>query len=100
MSILQLSSIDKVFPKAISKEFMLMYVTADPVSSTQEKFLPPVCPEILVLTLSPLKSVMFSKRLLQMAMDTVHKLKINCGMTLGAWMMGVIQLFTENPYFA
>jgi len=30
-------------------------------------------------------------------MDTVHKLKINWGMKLGAWMRGVIQLFTENP---
>jgi len=33
-------------------------------------------------------------------MDTVHKLNINWGMTLGAWMRGVIQLFTENPNFA
>jgi len=28
-----------------------------------------------------------------------HKLKINCGMRLGAWMRNVIQLFTEKPYF-
>jgi hypothetical protein len=39
---------------------------------------------------------MFSKSLLQVAIDTVHKLKMIWGMTLGARMRGVIQLFTEN----
>jgi hypothetical protein len=43
---------------------------------------------------------MFSKRLLQVVIDTVHKLKIIWGMTLGSWMRGVIQLFTENPGIA
>jgi hypothetical protein len=52
-------------------------VTADPVSITQEKFLFPVSPEIIGFALSPLKGVMFSTSLLQVAMDTVHKLKIN-----------------------
>jgi hypothetical protein len=62
-----------------------MQVTADSASNnTQEKFLFPVHLEILGFTLFPLKGVMFSKSLLQVAMDTVHKLKINCGMTLGA----------------
>jgi hypothetical protein len=30
-------------------------------------------------------------------MEIVHKLGINCGMTLGAWMRGVIRLMGENP---
>jgi hypothetical protein len=30
-------------------------------------------------------------------MEMVHKLRINCGMTLGAWMRGVIRLFNEKP---
>jgi hypothetical protein len=34
---------------------------------------------------------------LQVAIEMVHKLRINCGMTLGAWMRGVIRLFNENP---
>ncbi len=33
-------------------------------------------------------------------MDTEHKLKINWGMMLGAWMGEVIQLFTEKLNFA
>jgi hypothetical protein len=30
-------------------------------------------------------------------MEIVHKLIINCGMTLGAWMRGVIRLMSKNP---
>ncbi len=30
-------------------------------------------------------------------MEMVHKLRINCGMMLGAWMRGVIRLFNEKP---
>jgi hypothetical protein len=84
MSILHFSFIGKVFPKAISKELMFMQVTEDPVYITQEKFLFPVRLKILDFALSPLKDIMFSKSLLQVAMDTLHKLKINCGMMLGA----------------
>ena len=29
-------------------------------------------------------------------MEIVHKLRINCGMMLGAWMRGVIRLFKEK----
>ncbi len=35
--------------------------------------------------------------LLQVALEMVHKLRNNCGMTLGAWVRGVIRLFNENP---
>jgi hypothetical protein len=34
---------------------------------------------------------------MQVVIEIVHKLRINCGMTLGAWMRGVIRLFSENP---
>jgi len=30
-------------------------------------------------------------------MEIIHKLRINCGMTLGDWMRGVIRLISENP---
>ncbi len=30
-------------------------------------------------------------------MEIVHKFKINCGMTLGAFMRGAIMLFNEKP---
>ncbi len=44
--------------------------------------------------LSPLKGVIISNSLLQVAFEIVHKLRINCGMTLGAWMRGVIMLMS------
>jgi hypothetical protein len=50
----------------------------------------------LGLILSPLKGVMISNSLLQVAKEMVHKLRINCGMMLGAWMRGVIRLFNEK----
>jgi hypothetical protein len=34
---------------------------------------------------------------LHVAMEIVHKFKINCGMTLGAFMRGTIMLFNEKP---
>jgi len=49
---------------------MFMQVTADPVSITQEKFLFPVCPDILYFPFS----VMFLKSLLQLAINTNLKL--------------------------
>jgi len=51
--ILSLPPSGRIFPKVISKEFIFMKVTADPVSSTQEKFLFPVYAEILGFALSP-----------------------------------------------
>jgi len=36
-----------------------------------------VCTQNFRFTFVPIKGVMFSKRLLQVAMDTVHKVKIN-----------------------
>jgi len=44
-----------------------------------------------------LKGVIISNSLLQVAIEIVHKLRINCGMMLGAWMRGVIWLFNEKP---
>jgi hypothetical protein len=46
---------------------------------------------------SPIKIIIISEMLLQVAMEMVHKLKINCEMTLGAWMRGVIKHICENP---
>jgi len=34
---------------------------------------------------------------LQVAIEMVHKFKINCGMILGAFMREVIMLFNEKP---
>jgi hypothetical protein len=73
-----------------------MQVTAAPVSNNQEKVLFPALSASLGLILSPLKGVIISNSLLQDAMEIVHKLRINCGMTLGAWMRGVIRLMSEN----
>jgi len=74
-----------------------MQVTAAPVSKSHEKVLSPALTANLGLILSPLKGVMISNSLLQVAMEIVHKLRINCGMKLGAWMRGVIRLFNEKP---
>jgi hypothetical protein len=74
-----------------------MQVTAAPVSKSHEKVLSPALTANLGLILSPLKGVIISNSLLQVAIKIVHKLRINCGMTLGAWMRGVIRLFNEKP---
>ncbi len=84
-------------PKASSKDCLFMQVTAAPVSKSHEKVLSPALTANLGLILSPLKGVMISNSLLQVAIEMVHKLRINCGMTLGAWMRGVIRLFNEKP---
>jgi hypothetical protein len=84
-------------PKAISKDCLFMQVTAAPVSNSHEKVLYPALTTNLGLILSPLKGVIISNSFLQVAIEMVHKLRINCGMTLGAWMRGVIRLFNENP---
>ena len=74
-----------------------MQVTAAPVSNSHEKVLSPTLTAYLGLILSPLKGIIISNSLLQVAIEIVHKLRINCGMTLGAWMSGVIRLFNEKP---
>ncbi len=74
-----------------------MQVTAAPVWKSHEKVLSPALTANLGLILSPLKGVIISNSLLQVAMEIVHKLRINCGMMLGAWMWGVIRLFNEKP---
>ncbi len=75
------------------RDFLFMQVTAAPVSNSHEKVLSPA----LGLILSPLKGVIISNSLLQVAIEMVHKLRINCGMMLGAWLRGVIRLFIEKP---
>jgi len=39
---------------------------------------------------------MISNSLLHVAIEMVNKLRINCGMMLGAWMSGVIRLIKEQ----
>jgi hypothetical protein len=73
-----------------------MQVTAAPVSNSHEKVLYPALMANLGLILSPLKAGIISNSLLQVAIEIVHKLRINCGMTLGAWMTGGIRLFSEK----
>jgi len=74
-----------------------MQVTAALVSNNQEKDLFPALAANLGLILSPLKVVIISNSLLKVTIEIVHKLRIKCGMTLGACMSGVIRLFSENP---
>jgi hypothetical protein len=54
-----------------------MQVTMAAVSNSLEKVLLPALTFNLGLILSPLKGVMISKSLLQVDMDTTHKLKIS-----------------------
>jgi hypothetical protein len=74
-----------------------MQVTAAPVLNNQGKVLFPALTANLALILSPLKGVIISNHLLQVAMEIVHKLRINCGMMIGACMRGVIRLRSKNP---
>jgi hypothetical protein len=74
-----------------------MQVSAAPVSNSHEKVFSAALTVTLGLILSPLKGIIISNSLLQVAIEIVHKLRINCGMTLGAWMRGIIRLFTEKP---
>jgi hypothetical protein len=71
-----------------------MQVTAAPVLNNKEKVL---FPPHLGLNLSPLKGVIITNSLLQVAMEIVHKLRINCRMMLGACMRDVISLMREKP---
>jgi len=68
-----------------------------PVSNSHEKVFPPALAVSLGLILSPLKGVIRSRNLWQVAMEMVHKFRINCGMTFGAFMRGVMMLFSEKP---
>jgi hypothetical protein len=72
-----------------------MQVTAAQVSNNHESFISYFYLS-LCLILSPLKGVI-SNSLLQVAIEMVHKLRINYGMMLGVWMMGVIRIMSENP---
>ncbi len=74
-----------------------MQVRAAPVSNNQQKVLVPALTANLGLILSPLKGIIISNSLLEVAIEIVHKLTINCGMMLGAWMRGVIRLMSKNP---
>ena len=83
--------------KAASNEDFVIQVIDAPVSNSQEKVCPPTLAVSLGRILSPLKGVIRSKHLLHIAMEIVHKFKINCGMTLGAFMRGAMTLFNEKP---
>jgi hypothetical protein len=80
----------------VSNEFFVIQVMEAPVSNSQEKVFPPAIAVILGLILSPLKGVIWSKNLLHVVIEIVHKFKINCGMTCGAYMRGVMMLFSEK----
>jgi hypothetical protein len=84
-------------PNAKSNDSLFMQVTAALVSNHQENVLFPTVTANLGLILSPLKGIIISNSLLQVAIEIVHKLRINCGMMLGAWMRCVIRLISENP---
>jgi hypothetical protein len=64
-----------------------MQVTEAPVSNSHEKVLFPALTDNLGLILSPLKGVIISNSLLHVAIEIVHKLRINCGMMLGVWLV-------------
>jgi hypothetical protein len=86
-----------VFGKAAKKEACVIQVMEAPVSNSHEKVLPPALAVSLGLILSPLKGVLRSKNLLHVAMEIVHKFRINFGMTLGAFMRGAMMLCHEKP---
>ena len=74
----------------------IIHVAIAPVSKSHENILPPSLAVTLSLILSPLKGVIRLKNSLHVAMETVYKFKISCGMTLGALMRGAILLFTRK----
>ncbi len=76
--------------KAVSKELFVIQVMEAPVSNSHENVFPPAIAVTLGLILSPLKGVIWLKNLLHVAMEIVHKFKISCGMTLGAYMRGAM----------
>jgi hypothetical protein len=84
-------------PNVKSNDSLLMQVTAAPVSNNQEKVLFPAQTAKLGMILTPLKGIIISNSLLQVAMEIVRKLRINCGMMVGAWMRGFMRLMSENP---
>jgi hypothetical protein len=86
-----------VFGKAAKKEACVIQVIEAPISNSHENYLPPPLAVSLGLILSALKDVIRSKNLLHVVMEIVHKLRINCGMTLGAFMRGAMMLFNEKP---
>jgi hypothetical protein len=61
-----------------------MQVTAAPVSKSHENVLFPALTNGLGLISSPFKGVMISKSLLQVVIETKHRLEISCGMMHGA----------------
>ncbi len=83
--------------KAALNNCAVIQVIEAPVSKSQEKVCPPAFAVILGLTLSPLKGVISLKNSLHVVMEMVHKFKINCGMTLGAFMRVAMMLFTDKP---
>ncbi len=73
-----------------------MQMTTVPVSKSHENVLFLALIVNLGLIFSPLKGVMISRSLFQVAIEIVHRLIISCGMMLGVCMRG-IKLSREKP---
>jgi hypothetical protein len=82
---------------AQSNDSLFMQVTADPVSNNQEKVLIPSLTAGLNPILNPIKRRHNFKQFITGCNGNCNKLRINCGMMLGAWMRGAIRLMSENP---
>jgi hypothetical protein len=84
--------------QSLTREWDLkfIHVAAAPVLNSHENVLTPAFTVTLVLTLSQLKGVIRLKSLLHIVIETVHKFKINCRMTPGAFMRDFMMLLTEK----
>ncbi len=63
-------------------EVEFMHVAEAPVSKSYENVLPPALTVTFGLTFSPLRSVIWLKRFMKVALEMAHKFTIICGMTL------------------
>ncbi len=90
------TSLGLMFLNAFQKLFAFMQVMAAPVLKSQLKVISPVVTLILGCFF-PMKRHHDFTHLLQVAIETAHKLIIICGMTKGAWRRGSIKLRGENP---
>jgi hypothetical protein len=71
-------------------------VTAIPISESNGKVFAHSLTLSLGLILSPLKGVIILNNLLQVSIETEHKLRMSCGMMIRAFVKGVIKLFLAN----
>ncbi len=79
------------------KEADVIHVADAPVSNSHDNVLRSALVVALGLMLAPIKGLIWLKNILQVAIETTHKFKINCRMTLGAFMRGFVMLFIEKP---